>query len=73
MSVELGFKTSCFTNVNMVSHFLPFFSSCLDGSSGSDRNNSEPEPKGKPIPRRDAPPKQAQPTPMASLTPQNVW
>ncbi|KAL7211164.1 hypothetical protein ACSBR2_014109 [Camellia fascicularis] len=27
-----------------------------NGSSGSDKNNSEPEPKAKVVPRRDAPP-----------------
>ncbi|XP_038882890.1 probable mediator of RNA polymerase II transcription subunit 26c [Benincasa hispida] len=42
-----------------------------NGGSGSDRNNSEPEPKGKSVPRRDAPPKPAQPAPTSSLTPQN--
>ncbi|CAL5341593.1 unnamed protein product [Camellia sinensis] len=31
-----------------------------DGSSGSDKNNSEPEPKAKVVPRRNAPP--AKPT-----------
>ena len=42
-----------------------------DGSSGSDRNNSEAEikPKQKPIPRKEAPPR---PSPPASAAPQNV-
>ncbi|GMP58482.1 hypothetical protein CsSME_00022132 [Camellia sinensis var. sinensis] len=36
-----------------------------NGSSGSDKNNSEPEPKAKVVPRRDAPP--AKPTHSISL------
>ncbi|KAL7205498.1 hypothetical protein ACSBR2_018437 [Camellia fascicularis] len=41
-----------------------------NGSSGSDKNNSEPEPKAKVVPRRDAPP--AKPThsiPLAASAP----
>ncbi|KAG6595110.1 putative mediator of RNA polymerase II transcription subunit 26c, partial [Cucurbita argyrosperma subsp. sororia] len=55
-------------------HLVPDFAyspNPHNGSSGSDRNNSEPEPKGKPMPRRDAPPKPAQPASTSSLTPQN--
>lgn len=46
-----------------------------DGSSGSDRNNSEAEVKPKVIPRKPAPPKPAPPAavhaPASAL--QNVW
>ena len=45
-----------------------------DGSSGSDRNNSEAEPKPKVIPRKEAPPKPAaSPSiPIHAASPQNV-
>jgi len=48
--------------------------SYVDGSSGSDRNNSEPERKPKPAPSRNqAPTKPAQkPVPASSSAPYNV-
>ncbi|KAM1052737.1 hypothetical protein ACFX13_000329 [Malus domestica] len=42
-----------------------------NGSSGSDKNNSEPERKSKAVPRRDAPPKPTQLTPVSASAPQN--
>ncbi|KAI5324483.1 PREDICTED: probable mediator of RNA polymerase [Prunus dulcis] len=42
-----------------------------NGSSGSDKNNSEPERKPKAVPRREAPPKPAQSTPMSASAAQN--
>lgn len=41
----------------------------VDGSSGSDKNYSEPEPKPKPIPRRDAPAKQSHSLPISASAP----
>lgn len=46
-----------------------------NGSSGSDRNNSEPERKPKPVPRREAPPKPSTPSvsrPVSKSAPQSV-
>ena len=43
---------------------------CTDGSSGSDKNNLEPEPKPKVIPRKEVPPPRA--APVSALTHQNV-
>ncbi|CAN6567781.1 unnamed protein product [Malus baccata var. baccata] len=40
-------------------------------NSGSDKNNSEPERKSKAVPRRDAPPKPTQLTPVSASAPQN--
>ncbi|KAF8411622.1 hypothetical protein HHK36_004179 [Tetracentron sinense] len=42
-----------------------------NGSSGSDKNNSEFEPKGKVIPRREAPTKPTQSIPASSSAPPN--
>ncbi|XP_062149105.1 probable mediator of RNA polymerase II transcription subunit 26c [Alnus glutinosa] len=39
-----------------------------NGSSGSDRNNSESEPKPKAIPRKEAPPRPAQSTPVSAAS-----
>ena len=44
---------------------------CTDGSSGSDKNNLEPKPKPKVIPRKEVPPPRA--APVSALTHQNVW
>jgi hypothetical protein len=47
---------------------------CTDGSSGSDKNNSESEPKPKVIPRKEAPPRPAQSAAHVSAPAhQNVW
>ena len=43
---------------------------CTDGSSGSDKNNSEPEPKPKVIPWKEAPPARA--APVSASAHQNV-
>ncbi|KAK9271590.1 hypothetical protein L1049_001952 [Liquidambar formosana] len=42
-----------------------------NGSSGSDKNNAEHEPKGKAIPRREAPAKPAQSIPVSASVPPN--
>lgn len=73
---------SLFSGFNYLAQRLLFFfliSFCnVDGSSGSDRNNSEPERKPKPVPRREAPPKPSTPSvsrPVSKSAPQsvNVW
>lgn len=43
---------------------------CTDGSSGSDKYNSESEPKPKVIPRKEAPPARA--APVSASAHQNV-
>lgn len=76
VSIELELIVSLVIMYHGLIWFLmipPFFFVLVDGGSGSDRNNSEPEPKGKSVPRRDALPKPTQQAPTSSLTPQNVW
>lgn len=51
---------------------LTCFNLITDGSSGSDKNNSELEPKGKLIPRREAQPRATQSTPLTAFAPSNV-
>lgn len=64
------FKTFDFVCVLLIDLLLL----CTDGSSGSDRNNSESEPKPKAIPRKEAPPRPAQSAPASAASAhQNVW
>nr|CAN60620.1 hypothetical protein VITISV_006169 [Vitis vinifera] len=44
-------------------------SALMDGSSGSDKNNAEPEPKVKAIPRKEVPTRPAQSAPVSSSFP----
>ena len=43
---------------------------CIDGSFGSNKNNSESEPKSKVIPRKEAPPPRV--VPVSTSAHQNV-
>lgn len=77
VSISIRFKSSLLITVALLAFgwYVLLSADNTDGSSGSDRNNSEAEPKPKAIPRREAPPKPTRSPPVTTTHPsasQNV-